>query len=111
MEEAYRVHVTEQAQEQLGVIVRYIAFDLKAPEAARHFLDAFETGAGSLSQFPKRCALTEEEPWHSLGVRKLPVQNFLAYFWIDENAALVHIFALIYGRRDQGKALANSQMQ
>lgn len=105
MENTYRVKVTEQAEEHLREIVRYIAVQLKAPEAAHHFLDAFEQEMLSLSQFPGRFALVDEEPWHSQGVHKMALKNFLVYFLIDETDKRVQVFAVIYGKRDQGRQL------
>lgn len=86
-------------------IVKYIASELKVPEAALHLLNEMEHSIASLSQFPQRVSLTEEEPWCSCGVRKMPVKNFLIYFWIDEENSKVQVTAVIYGKRDQLKQL------
>lgn len=75
--EMYFVKITTQAEEQMREIVQYIAYKLKAAKAALCLLDAMEEAISSLSQFPQRVALTEEEPWHSYGIHKLPVKNFL----------------------------------
>lgn len=104
--ETYFVKVTTQAEEQMREIVQYIASELKAPNAALHLLDTMEEAILSLSQFPQRIALTEEEPWHSYGIHKMPVKNFLIYFWIDEENDKVQITAVIYGKRDQIKQLS-----
>ena len=60
---------------------------------------------------PRSVALTEEEPWHSYGIHKLPVKNFLVYFWIDEAARKVQVTAVIYGRRDQVRQLSEMSME
>ena len=57
-----------------------------------------------------RVPLTEEEPWHSRGVHKLPVKNYLVYFWVDEETKKVQVFGIIYGRRDQRHQLSNLDM-
>lgn len=106
MEERYTIRVTDQAQEQLREIAHYIAYELQAPETALRMLETLETAMNTLSLFPSRIALTEEEPWRSRGVRRMPVKNYLVYFWIDEAAYIVQIMAVIYGRRDQAERLA-----
>ena len=63
----------------------------------------------SLSYFPNRYALTEEEPWHSMGVRRITVKNYLVYYLVDDAADAVDVTADIYGGRDQVKQLAKME--
>ena len=74
-------------------------------------LDTLEKEILSLSTLPNRVALTEEEPWHSAGIRKLPVKNYLVYFWVNEDQKQVQITAVVYGRRDQRNALQNMKYE
>lgn len=110
-DKTYFVKVTIQAEEQLQAIIKYIAFELNAPKAALRLLDEIESATSSLSQFPHRVALTEEEPWRSLGIHKMPVKNFLVYFWIDEENRKVQVTAIIYGSRDQIQQLSQMDME
>ena len=107
MPEQYSVEITAFAQKQMQEVVRYIAAELQSPEAAIRFLDTLEAAAASLERLPNRIALTQEEPWRSHGVHKMPVKSFLVYFWIDEAAKRVQITAVIYGKRDQMQQLLN----
>ncbi len=68
METTYHVHITPQAQQQLKEISDYISTELKSKETALRLLSIFETAISSLSMFPKRIPLTEEEPRHSKGI-------------------------------------------
>ena len=86
MPEKYTVKITTQAQEQLKEIIHYINYSLQAPGTAMKMLDTLEKEIASLDQFPNRVPLTAEEPWHSQGIHKLPVKNYLVYFWVDEEA-------------------------
>lgn len=106
----YEVKLTEQAQRQLQKIICYIAEDLQESHTAIRMLDRLEKEIMSLSTLPNRVALTEEEPWHSAGIHKLPVKNYLVYFWIDEPHKKVQITAIVYGRRDQRTVLQNMKM-
>jgi toxin ParE1/3/4 len=110
-DKTYIVKITTQAEEQLQAIVKYIASELKVSKAALRLLDEIESSISSLSQFPQRVALTEEEPWRSTGIHKMPVKNFLVYFWIDEENRKVQVTAIIYGRRDQIKQLSQMDME
>lgn len=104
--ELYTVKLTTLAQKQLEEITQYVAFTLQAPETALRLLDLLEQEIASLSSFPSRIALTEEEPWHSLGIHKMTVKNYLVYFWINEARRTVQITAVIHGRRDQMQQLS-----
>lgn len=107
----YKVKITLQAQEQMKEIVHYVASELKAPDAALHLLDSLEEAITSLSYMPGRIALTEEEPWKSNGIHRMPVKNFLVYFWIDEENYRVQVTAIIYEKRDQVRQLSQMDME
>ena len=105
-DKTYVVKITAQAGGQLQAIVQYIASELKAPATALRLLDEIESSISSLSQLPQRVALTQEEPWRSSGIHKMPIRNFLVYFWIDEENSAVQVTAILYGRRDQIRQLS-----
>ena len=110
MPEKYTVKLTRQAEEQLREIVDYIRFTLQAPNTASKMLDALAEEIYSLDQFPYRAPLTEEEPWHSQGVHRIAVKNFLIYFWVDEAQKNVQVTGIIYGHRDQRHQLSSLDM-
>ena len=107
----YIVKITSQAEEQIHEIAHYISHELKSPNAALHLLDTLEDTFSSLIQFPHRITIVNDEPWHSKGIRRLPVKNFFIYFWIDEDNMKVQITAGIYSKRDQLQQLAKMNME
>lgn len=111
MANIYTIEITSQAEEQMQEITQYIASELKAPDAALHLLDALEDTFLSLSEFPQRIPLTDEEPWRANGIRRLPIKNFLVYFWIDENNMKVKVTAVIYAKRDQTRQLSQMDIE
>lgn len=106
MADIFQVKITDYAQTQLKEITQYISHELENPEAALHTLDILEKSISSLSQLPERVARTEEEPWHSLGIHKLSVKNFLVYFWIDKKHYKVQVTAVVYNKREQKTQLS-----
>jgi len=106
----YEVKITTQAQEQLEEIVDYISKELMAPEAANKLLDKMESSIMSLAKFPERHQLVDEEPWKTEGIRKIIVNNFLVYYWIDLVASRVQVIAVIYNKRDQIEQLKRIDM-
>lgn len=107
----YIVKITSQAEEQIHEIAHYISYELKSPNAALHLMDTLEDAFSSLMQFPHRITIVNDEPWHSKGIRRLPVKNFFIYFWLDEDNMKVQITAVIYSKRDQLKQLAKMHME
>jgi addiction module RelE/StbE family toxin len=101
MSVVYEVKIITQAQEQMAEIVDYISNELCVPDAANNLLKKMESSIMSLSEFPERYQLIDEEPWRTEGVRKLLVNNFLIYYWIDKDRKKVQVIAVIYEKRNQ----------
>lgn len=111
MDKTYVVKITSQAEAQIQEIIHYITYELKAPDAALHLLDTLEDSFTSLAHFPQRAALIDEEPWRTKRIHRLPVQNFLVYFWIDEDNIKVQVIAVIYEKRDQLRQLSQMNIK
>lgn len=107
MDSNYEVKITRQALEQMQEIVHYISKEFLAPEAAENLLDKMEEAIVALSDFPKKNALIDEEPWRSEGVRKTVVKNFLIYYLVDDERKKVQVTAIIYNKRNQICQLMN----
>lgn len=107
MDNIYEVKLSAQAQSQLREIIQYISVDLQAPGTAIKMLDLLGNEIASLSAFPNRIPLISEEPWHSQGIHKMAVKNYLVYFWVDDSNQAVQVTAIVYGRRDQKQLLAH----
>ncbi len=101
----YEVKLTPQAFGQIEETVQYISKILLEPEIARKWADTLQCEIKKLDSMPSRYPLTEEEPWHTKGIRRMPVKNFLVYYLVDEERKTVWVTAAIYGRRDQISAL------
>jgi len=101
----YKVKLTDHAVAQLQEAVIYISKVLQASTVAKHWAARGKEELASLSTMPARYPLTEEEPWHTEGVHKMSVENFLVYYWIDEEKKIVWITAIVYARRDQLRVL------
>ncbi len=99
--------MTDNALEQLKGVVQYIAKVILEPEIAKRLSARIEKGISSLDQMPHRYHLVEEEPWHTEGIRKMTVDNFIVYYWINDDTATVWVTAVVYSRRDQISALRN----
>lgn len=103
----YRVKLTDYAIEQMRETVSYISKVFLEPDVALRWAARVEEELSSLKVMPGRYPLTDEEPWRSEGIHKMPVGNFIVYYWIEGSSQVVWITAIVYGRRDQLNALRN----
>ena len=104
----YRVMLTNHARDGLKATISYISRVLLTPQAAGSWSLRIKKAIKSLDELPHRYPLVEEEPWRTEGIRKMPIDNFIVYFRINEDTATVWITAVVYGKRDQISALRDS---
>ena len=96
----YEVIISSQAEEDLRGIYEYIAFELRSPQNAAGQLDRLEKNILSLYTMPNRYRAYDREPWHSRGLRVLPVDNFVVLYIPDEDRRTVTVVRVMYGGRD-----------
>jgi len=96
----YEVTTTEQADTDLRGIYEYIAYELCSPDNAAGLLDRLEERILGLEKFPEKFRPYEKEPWHSRGLRVMPVDNYLVFYIPDKEAGLVTVIRVMYSGRD-----------
>ncbi len=96
----YEVYIERAAERDLLGILRYITDTLKAPQAAQRVYSSIRTEILLLKQSPARHRVVDAEPYASRGVRKMPVENYTVFYLIDDNTGSVHVFRVLYNRRD-----------
>ena len=94
------IRYTKSAYEELDGIHKYIAENLLVPniaiEQTRRIMSAIDT----LDEMPFRNPLYDKEPWKSLGLRKLFIDNYIAFYYTNENTKEVIITHIFYGGRN-----------
>ena len=102
---SYEIIMTPDAVADLIELRDYIAGTLSAPETALKYIRTIRREIGTLSEMPGRIKTIAEEPWHSRGLRRLIVKNFIVYYRVEEPTKKVYVLAVIYGKRDQLRIL------
>ena len=100
-----RIVYTHTARKDLREIYGYIAYTLLEPKTARDLSDRIMAEIRTLQEFPNMNPLYKEEPWHSQGVRTLPVKNYLVFYTVKDEAETVSIARIMYGGRDISQQL------
>lgn len=96
----YDVQISHQADNDLRDIFSYIAHELRAPQNAASQLDRLEQAIYSLDQLPDRFRAYSTEPWHSRGLRVMPVDRYLVFYIPNHANGTVYIVRVLYGGRD-----------
>ena len=96
----YRVQYSPAAYEDLRAIYRYIAWELQAEATAQNQTARIRRAVRTLDRFPHRHPTIDWEPWMSMGVHKVPVDNYYVFYRVDEDRATVTILRIFYAGRD-----------
>ena len=102
---SFQVLITPDAENNLIELRDYIAEELLSPQVAREYLRFLQVEIEKLSYLATVFAPIPDEPWHSQGIRRVAVKNFLIYYRIDTDSNCVYVLNVIYGKRDQLAAL------
>lgn len=100
MSDSYKVSYAPEAVNDLKDIYAYIAYELLVPDTARNQVDRIRKEIRSLDFMPTRYALVDWEPWHSLGLHRLLVDNFIVFYLADDASRTVTVIRIVYGGRN-----------
>lgn len=100
MSHRYRISYAPKALEDLRGIYTYIAFTLKSLGTAKKQVGRIRKEIRSLDFMPARYAMVDWEPWLSMKMHKMSVDNYVIYYTIDVDAFRVTVVRIVYGGRD-----------
>ncbi len=101
----YRLEYLPVARQDMIEIVRYIGQDLQNPMAADKLATELIEAGDSIPRFPyANPVYTPIRPLKH-EYRKLLVQNYLMFYWVDEGKQLITVARVVYAKRDYGRLL------
>ena len=103
----WKVILSPDFKAEVRGIHSYIANTLLVPETAAKQIRRIIDAAKSLAEMPMRFSLYENEPWHSRGLRKLSVDNFVIFYWTNDKTKEVVVFHVFYGGQNIEEILKN----
>lgn len=83
MSDSYKVIYSPEALDDIRKIYSHIAFELQVPDTAKKQVNRIRKEIRSLDLMPMRYALVDWEPWKSLEMHKVPVDNYVVYYTLD----------------------------
>ena len=110
----YTVTYTEHAEFDLRGIYECIALTLLVPITAGNQLNRIINAIAGLNRMPERYRRYEKEPWRSMGLRVMPVGNYLVFYVPEELPSepkgLVSVIRIIYKGRDINEELKQTNL-
>ena len=97
---SYSIVYSPEAYEDLRSIYKYIALDLLSDANAKSQIKRLRKAIRGLDTFPEGHTRVDWEPWYSLGMRYLPVDNYIVYYLTDKESMTVLIVRVFYSGRD-----------
>jgi toxin ParE1/3/4 len=101
----YKLEYLPVARRDMIEIVRYISQELQNPTAADQLAMELIEAGDSIPKFPyANPAFIPIRPLKH-EYRKLLVQNYFMFYWVDEVKKLVTVARVVYARRDYKRLL------
>lgn len=99
----YHVKITDRALADMEEIYNYIAMRLQASENAIGQYNRIAEAIEGLNVFPERVRLMESAPEKTMELRQLVVDNYSAFYLIENNEVIVT--RVLYSASDISKRL------
>lgn len=100
MSDTYQIIYSPEALDDIRKIYSYIAFELQAPNTALNQVNRIRKEIRSLDFMPMRYSIVDWEPWQSMQMNKVPVDNYVIFYLVDSNNYTVAIIRIVYGGQD-----------
>ena len=98
--EKYKIIFEPRAVNDLNEIIKYISYALKEPEIAKRIYNSIKMHLLSLESMPYRHKLLDDELFRNMEIRRIPVENYTAFYFVNEKSKSVHIFRILHNRRE-----------
>ena len=94
----YQLKIFPMAQLDMEQIFDYIAVELCNPTAAMEQINDFEKAFENVRAFPKSCPYINNEYVKDKSLRKLIVNNYIAFYRVRDNE--IQVIRVLYGMRN-----------
>lgn len=98
MENNYKLKIFPSAQADMEQIFEYISVNLNNPSAALGQINDFEKAFDNVCAFPQSCPYVNNEYVKDKSLRKLIVNNYIAFYRIKDQE--IQVVRVIYGMRN-----------
>lgn len=103
MENDYELSIYPSAQADMEQIFEYISVKLGNPSAALNQINDFEKAFENIRAFPQSCPFVNNEYVNDRSLRKLIVNNYIAFYRIRDYE--IQVVRVVYGMRNYEELL------
>lgn len=96
----YSIHITAPARNDILQSAVYISNNLCNPNAADKLLSQIAEKLNSLADAPQRYAVVNDEFLAHLEIRMVKINNYDAFYRINDAAHTVTVLRILYEKRD-----------
>ncbi|WP_124100733.1 type II toxin-antitoxin system RelE/ParE family toxin [Ruminococcus sp. Marseille-P6503] len=96
----YTIEYLPIAKSDMVDIAKYIGVKLENPEAAERLAEKMIEAAEKLTDMPYKCSVYIPVKPLRHEYRKLIVQNYIMFYWVDEDKKRITIARVVYSGRD-----------
>ncbi len=96
----YTIEYLPIAKSDMVDIAKYIGVKLENPEAAERLAEKMIEAAEKLTDMPYKCPVYIPVKPLRHEYRKLIVQNYIMFYWVDEDKKRITIARVVYTGRD-----------
>ncbi len=96
----YKVQLSNMAKNDYKNIVRYIKYELLEPNIAQRYSILIKDKIKTLEFQPDRFAVLEHENLKKYEFRKIAIKNYIAFYRINEDKAIVNIERILHSGTD-----------
>lgn len=97
MKKIYKIVIGKYAKKDLNDIYDYISNTLFNNEAANQLLDKINLKFEQIKLFPKSAPLINNEYVKNKNIRKILIDNYIAFYIVDETKFEIRILRIVYG--------------
>ena len=97
MSDKYKVVYSPEALADIRKIYSYIAYVLLVPDTALNQVNRIRNEIRSLDFMPMQYSIVEWEPWKAMQMRKVPVDHYVVFYFVDMDSMTVTVVRIFYG--------------
>jgi toxin ParE1/3/4 len=96
----YKIKFTILAENDLNNSYDYIKNELKNQSAAENLVLEVESKISKIAATPYACTLVSDIYLKNIGIRFLPIKNYLVFYKVEEELKEIIIIRFLYGKRE-----------